>query len=152
MKRVTITRTEVVEVSASDAQRIVDAAKRTKYPPERLTVKVETLLDVPERRVIICADDDIGSAMDCDFENDEDREDLERQINSCGVWGFICEERTIVNGKWTHIDSCFSFVGSYDSNRTMFDGMREHMTDDYNTLEPIDEHEAKRMDREEKNT
>ena len=46
---------------------------------------------------------------------EKEKADFSRQIENCGVYGYILEKWNPEVGQgWSHIDSCFGFVGQYD--------------------------------------
>lgn len=131
--------TETETVTARTASEAIAKACRLprEWHKEQTPFTVEQILPVPERRVVIHADD---SGYDHgDYENDADREDAEQDIEQHGVWGYVCEERRIADGAWEHVDSCWGFIGGDDMLRMM----REHMYDEFSKLEPIDENDAR---------
>lgn len=140
--RVTVIRTVVVECSAEDAKKIAWGASLARHanPDIRLLVEIQTLLDEPERRVVLLADN--LNYEHGDYESEEDRLDVERQIRQYGVWGFSCQQRTVLKGEWDTVDSCFGFIG----NDGMLDGMREQMPEEFRALEPINEYDAEDSD------
>lgn len=43
--------------------------------------------------------------------------DFEREVNENGVFGYVLQERLNGNaGPWTHLDSCWGFVGAFDAD------------------------------------
>ncbi len=67
-----------------------------------------------------------------DYENDEERAEVEEKIESEGLWGYVVEKR--VKGAWETIDSCFGFIGCDIDNNGMADYINGSIPAGYDIL------------------
>jgi len=83
------------------------------------------MLDAPEYRVVIIEENIGWNEFKGDFENAEDEAEAKEAFYKHGVYGYSVEMRTVVDGQWDDVDSCFGFLGN--ERQYMLDVAIEHI-------------------------
>ncbi len=80
-------------------------------------------------------DPEVNTEMSFEVLKEQQRR-FRAQVNNEGVWGYTLERWNPQVGKgWEHVDSCFGFVGQYDSETNPHHVVSEYMERIYSDLD-----------------